>query len=466
MMRTIQVAGRRVAVHAYHTLIVGAGAAGMNAAVHLHDFLAARGVSEPGRRLAVVAAGIGLGASRMSGSDKQTYYKLGTSPAAADSAEDLARSLTAAGCVHADLAMAEAAGSPREFYHLVEAGVPFPHDRLGSYVGYKTDNDPRERATSAGPKTSRFMSERLQAQVEGRGIAVFDRQEAARLVVSDGPSGAAPPNSPRDAAPNDGGARSTGGPAQSNRGAAQANDGAAQANGGGAGPRRIVALIAVDTSRLSKDDLGLTAFLLENLILAAGGPGEMYEATVYPAGQFGMHGLALGAGLEAENLTESQFGLASIRFRWNVSGTYMQVIPRIFSTDAAGDDPRDFLAEFFPTMRLMAGRIFLKGYQWPLDPDRIAGFGSSLIDVLVHRERERGRRVFLDFRENPRGGAGAAGFDLADLEPEAARYLEAADAPARPTVRERRRLSRTAECFIESPYSQWGPIQRVMTPRQ
>ena len=58
--------------------------------------------------------------------------------------------------------------------------------------------------------------------------------------------------------------------------------------------------------------------------------------------------------LSAENLTESQFGLASIKFRWNVSGTYMQAVPRIFSTDADGKDEKEFLTDFFPSMSKMA----------------------------------------------------------------------------------------------------------------
>ena len=30
-------------------------------------------------------------------------------------------------------------------------------------------------------------------------------------------------------------------------------------------------------------------------------------------------------GSQGKNLTESQFGIASIKFRWNLSGTYQQV---------------------------------------------------------------------------------------------------------------------------------------------
>ncbi|MBN2218228.1 MAG: FAD-binding protein [Pirellulales bacterium] len=367
-----------VSRHRHAALIVGAGAAGMNCAVHLYEFLREAGVENPEQRIAVLTRGVPLGASRMSGSDKQTYYKMGTSADTADSAADFARSLTAGGCAHEDLALIEGIGSLREFYHLVRAGVPFPHDSLGSYVGYKTDHDPYERATSAGPKTSRMMSECLQREVEARGIAVFDRQEVASLVaVGEGPA------------------------------------------------KRVAAVIAVDARALQQGELRVNVFQCANLILAAGGPGALYETTVYPEGQIGLHGLALAAGLAAENLTELQFGMASTKFRWNVSGTYMQAIPRIVSTDAEGNDPREFLADSFPTMSRLATATFLKGYQWPFDPQRVTDHQSSLIDVLVSQETRRGRRVFLDFRANPEGNDAIGRFAIEDLEPEALDYLAA-----------------------------------------
>jgi succinate dehydrogenase/fumarate reductase flavoprotein subunit len=380
-MKTIRIKDQKIKLHSYHTLIVGAGAAGMNCAVHLYEFLLHKGVENPQKKIAVLTAGLELGASRMSGSDKQTYYKLGTSPDVADSAEDFAKSLTAAGCVHQDLALAEGIGSLREFYHLVQAGVPFPHDAQGSYVGYKTDHDPYQRATSAGPKTSRFMSQCLQQQVERYGITIHDCQEVVRLFTVDQGEG-----------------------------------------------KRISAVATVDRSRLAPPEWAINVFLCENLVLAAGGPGELYKTTVYPEGQVGIHGLAFEAGLAAENLTESQFGLASLKFRWNVSGTYMQVIPRIYSTAADGSDQREFLAEVFPTMRQMASNIFLKGYQWPFDPQRIENLQSSLIDVLVFNETRQGRRVCMDFLQNPVGRADMKEFDLDDLELEARMYLSSTGA--------------------------------------
>jgi len=379
--RTRQIAGRKIAFHRYNTVIVGAGAASMNCAVHLYDFMRRKGIEDAQDRIAVIARGIGLGASRMSGSDKQTYYKLGTSPEVPDCAEAFARTLTAAGCCHSDLAMIEGIGSLREFYHLVEAGVAFPTDSMGSFIGYKTDHDPAERATSAGPKTSRFMSECLQRQAEQAGIQMFDNQEAIHLLTT-----------------------------------------------GEGKSKRIAGVVTVENLESELSDSTLHVFLAANIVLAAGGPGELYKTSVYPKGQFGIHGLAFKAGLAAENLTESQFGLASIKFRWNVSGSYMQAIPRIVSTDADGGHEHEFLADFFPTMKSVATNIFLKGYQWPFDPQRIENLQSSLIDVLVYNENQKGRRVFLDFRQNPVGARGTGSFNIDDLEPEAFEYLRDAGA--------------------------------------
>jgi succinate dehydrogenase/fumarate reductase flavoprotein subunit len=378
----------------YDTVIVGSGAAGMNCAVHLYEFMSQKGIENPQEKIAVVTAGLGLGASRMSGSDKQTYYKIGTSPEWSDSAEEFAKTLTAAGCCNGDLALAEAVGSLREFYHLVQAGVPFPTDSMGTFLGYKTDNDPFERATSAGPKTSKFMAECLQKQLERYGITIYDNQEVGHLLTV------------------------------------------------GAGEsKRIAGVVTIDKRALNESSYAINVFFAANIVLATGGPGELYKASVYPKGQVGVHGLAFKAGLIGENLTESQFGLASIKFRWNVSGSYMQAIPRIFSTDENGKNEQEFLTGFFPTMGKMATNIFLKGYQWPFDPqrikatestevkdNRIKGGQSSLIDILVFQETQKGRRVFLDFRRNPIAGPSMKAFCLDDLEPQAHQYLKKASA--------------------------------------
>jgi succinate dehydrogenase/fumarate reductase flavoprotein subunit len=380
-METKTIGNQNVNFYQYNTLIIGSGAAAMNCGVHLCEFMAQKGVSDLKDRIAFVTAGLNQGASRMSGSDKQTYYKIGTSPDVADSAEAFARSLTSGGCCHGDSALIEAVGSLREFYHLVQAGVPFPTDSMGTFIGYKTDHDPYERATSAGPKTSKFMSECLQKQLEKYEIEIYDSQEAALLITI------------------------------------------------GAGlSKRIIGVVTVDKKQIFETNYAISVFLAANIVLAAGGPGQLYKTTVYPKGQVGIHGLAFKAGLIGTNLTESQFGLASIAFRWNVSGTYMQAIPRIFSTDSNGEDEQEFLAKIFPTMSKMATNIFLKGYQWPFDPERIENLQSSLIDVLVFNEMQKGRRVFLDFTKNPIGKESMETFSIDDLEPQAKEYLQNAGA--------------------------------------
>ncbi len=387
-MKTKRIARQSVTFRHYNTVIVGAGAAGMNCAVHLCEFMKQQGVRDASRRIAVVTGGLKLGASRMSGSDKQTYYKQGTSPEIPDGAEHFAQTLTAGGCCHGDLALAEGISSLREFFHLVQAGVPFPTDAMGTFIGYKTDHDPAERATSAGPKTSRFMSECLQRQVEAYGIEIVDKQQLAHLLTV-----------------------------------------------GQGKAKRIAGVVTLQKSNVTDSNWGLTVFLAENVVLAAGGPGALYETSVYPKGQIGIHGLAFQAGLAAENITESQFGLASTKFRWNVSGTYMQAIPRLFSTDVTGKDEREFLTDFFPTMSKMATDVFLKGYQWPFDPQRIENLQSSLIDVLVFNETQKGRRVFMDFRKNPITSSSMKPFEIKDLEPEAYDYLDKAGAFQRTPIK-------------------------------
>ena len=132
-----------------HTLVIGSGASGLAAAVRLH----ALGITD----IAVFTEGLHMGTSINTGSDKQTYYKLGMSGTEGDSPMLMAQDLIKGGAVHGDLALAEAALSVQTFFNLVTLGVPFPHDANGVFPGYKTDHDPRRRATSCGPYTSREM---------------------------------------------------------------------------------------------------------------------------------------------------------------------------------------------------------------------------------------------------------------------------------------------------------------------
>jgi succinate dehydrogenase/fumarate reductase flavoprotein subunit len=366
----IEIRGKKLPLFSLNTLIIGSGAAGLNAAVCLHRC---------GQEDIAIATDLwGGGTSNNAGSDKQTYYKLALSGDAPDSPSEMAQDLFEGGCMHGDIALCEAMHSAQAFYSLVSLGVPFPHDAYGGYVGYKTDHDLRGRATSAGPLTSHLMFEALAKEVNGKEIKVFDRHEIVTLLVAN-----------------------------------RNNE------------SHVIGAIGIDKRNLEAENLGFVVFNAKNIVLATGGPAGIYKTSVYPDSQVGSHGLAFAIGATGHNLTESQFGLASIKFRWNLSGTYQQVIPRYISTDKDGQDEKEFLNVYFPDMGKLATAIFLKGYQWPFDPRKVAKYGSSLIDILVYQETVlKGRRVFLDYSRNPGGGGVLADFAFDLLEKEAYEYLE------------------------------------------
>ena len=90
-------------------LVVGTGTAGYNAACRL---------KQGGKDVAIVTEGVLDGTSRNTGSDKQTYYKLGLGGDSPDSVRQMAKDLFAGGCVDGDNALCEAALSVRCFMNL------------------------------------------------------------------------------------------------------------------------------------------------------------------------------------------------------------------------------------------------------------------------------------------------------------------------------------------------------------
>ncbi len=384
----------RVPVLTTTSLVIGTGSAGYCAAERLAGFGAPDVV--------MVADKIRAGASRNAGSDKQTYYKLTLSGGEPDSVRSMAETLFSGGSMDGDNALAEAALSARCFFHLVEAGVPFPANHSGEFVGYKTDHDPRQRATSVGPFTSKSMVESLEARIHTLGIPVIGNCRLIDLLTEDGEiRGALFLRTDVGASRSPALEEET---VETNRGEAPAPE----------PDGTLVQQLARETSRF-------LVIRATNVIQATGGPAGMYADSVFPHGQWGGAGAALRNGARGHNLTEWQFGLASIKPRWNVSGTYMQVVPRFVSTDADGGDEREFLSDVISDPNLLASLVFLKGYQWPFDI-RKARDGSSIVDLLVYRETAmRGRRVFLDFRGNPAGA-----LDAAQLDEQARVYLERA----------------------------------------
>lgn len=331
-------------------LVVGSGCAGLNAA----DTLFSEGVTD----VILATEGMNMGTSRNTGSDKQTYYKLAISSDCTDSVGQMAESYFACGAMSGELALTESANSLKCFFKLQSLGVPFPQNDFGEFLGYKTDHDNTKRATSAGPLTSKYMTEVLEKSVLAKNIHILDSTTVFKLFKKD---------------------------------------------------NKICGALCYDN-----ENKEFVLIETPNIILATGGSAALYRDSVFPHSQTGMSGLAIEIGARTVNLTEWQYGLASVDFRWNVSGTYQQVLPRYISVDNDGTE-YEFLSEHLSREDVLL-YTFRKGYQWPFDSRKMEA--SSIIDCLVHAEILKGRKVYMDFMQNPKS------FDINSLPDEAREYLE------------------------------------------
>ena len=365
---TVASRGFTIPVHRSEALVLGSGAAGLRAAVEMK------------RRdldVVIVTQSAFGGTSACSGSDKQTLHTA-NGAGRGDDYRAMAEALGAGGAMNEDAAYIEAVGSSRALSSLQFMGLPIPQDRLGGVLRYQTDHDEVGRATSCGPRTSRLMVQVLAKEAIRLNVPTFNHTTGVRLLIE---------------------ARRIG--------------------------RVASGVVAMSPRRRTDDNpMGLVVFSSEVVVIATGGPGELYRDSVYPRHCFGSLGLAMEAGLEAVNLTESQFGISTSRdnFPWNLSGTYVQAMPYIFSRDSRGNE-RNFLADTYRTTQELASNVFRKGYQWPFHATRMLDFGSSLVDLAIIKEKRAGRKVFLDFNRNPLPVPGDAEFDLDRLDPDVRAYL-------------------------------------------
>lgn len=292
--------------------------------------------------IVLLTEGINCGTSRNTGSDKQTYYKADLT-LSGDSIKAMAESIYDGGGIDGDKAAVEAINSLRCFYTLEEYGLDFPKGDYGEYLGYKTDHDNSVRATSKGPLTSKLMTEVLEKATTERGLEIIDRAFAVKICTTE---------------------------------------------------NKVSGLVYYNLQANTFKFIE-TAYI----IMAVGGSASVYKDVVYPASQHGSLSLALDCGCKLQNITEWQYGIASTDFRWNLSGSYQQVIPRYVSVDENGNE-YEFLSDYIDNENIF-NLIFLKGYEWPFDSRKING--SSKIDLAVSEEIKKGRQVFVDYRSNPTG---------------------------------------------------------------
>jgi succinate dehydrogenase / fumarate reductase flavoprotein subunit len=363
----IEIGGLQVPVYRCEALVLGSGAAGMRAVVELHR----RGID-----VLVASTGLYAGTSACSGSDKQTLYTASTD-FKGDNFVEYAKGLCAGGAMDFSTAYVEAVGSIDAIGGLQYLGLPLPHDDQGAILRYQTDHDEAGRATSCGPRTSKLMVKVLFEEALTLGARILPSCSGIRIVKERGPDG-----------------------------------------------ERVCGVIALHREE-DRNPYGMIFIRCEDLVIATGGPGELYRDSVYPHHCHGGLGFALEAGIELCNLTESQFGIGTPRstFPWNLSGTYMQVMPRIYSVDETGAEV-PFLNRYYRTTREMVSNTFRKGYQWPFHSTRMLDYGSSLLDLAVFLEQSAGRKVYLDFLRNPEPVREGDAFSLENLDPDVREYLE------------------------------------------
>ncbi len=337
----------------YDAIIIGSGAAGYSAA----DWLFKEGITD----IAVITENRLSGTSRNTGSDKQTYYKISMDGISSDSAISMANDICGSGSCDGIKAYKQAVNSAKCFLRLCDYGVNFPQDSFGGYPGYKTDHDSTSRATSVGPLTSKLMTEKLEDVVINRNrTPVLDGMQVIGIAKSE---------------------------------------------------NSVEGVIVLN--RISGRPEAIAA---KNIIVATGAPACIYESSVYPESQHGMTGILIESGVRLCNFSQWQYGLSSTDFRWNVSGSFMQVIPRFVSVDENGNE-EEFLRRYFENDAELCSTVFLKGYQWPFSFDRLGG--SSAIDSAVYEQILLGKNIFLDFTKNPEG------FCIDFLSDEARNYLSA-----------------------------------------
>ncbi len=365
-----EVGGVRIPVYRAPAVVLGSGAAGLRAAVEL---------KRQGVDVLVVTRKLFWGTSAFSGSDKQTLHTACTKHHGDDFTK-MAQALGSGGAMDADVAYVEAVGSIDAFSGLKFLGLPLPEDAYGAVLRYQTDHDEFGRATSCGPRTSRLMVKVLAEEAIRLGIAFLDHCTGFSLLKD------------------------------------------------GEGAKEKTAGLLVLNRTQHANDYGLSLILSPNVVLASGGPGELFRDSVYPKNCFGSLGLALEAGLVLSNLTELQFGIGTRRteFPWNLSGTYVQVMPYVYSTDEANGkgEEYNFLADYYRTTQELVSNVFRKGYQWPFHAQRTLNYGSSLVDLAIYHETKKGRTVWLDFLRNPLPVPGDQPFSLERLDADVRAYLE------------------------------------------
>lgn len=326
-------------------LVVGGGGGALRAAIAAKE-------TNPNLKVVLATKGI-LGKSGVTAtacSDRMAFHATldHTEPNTADAWRLHADDIYRIGGKVSDYDLAEvlARNGKDAFGYLDHLAVPFVK-KNGLADQFVTDGSEYARACYTGPRTAVHIEQALLKRFEELEIELLEHCMVTRLVVKDG---------------------------------------------------KIVGAIAVSTAAKELQDGDVLTIAAPAVILATGGAGLVFEHNVFPGGMTGDGmSMAFDIGAELVNMEFIQMGIASVKTKFNCSGSMMRALPRLVN-----EQGEEILDKYFPagtTKEEIFNVVFKKGASWPVSYEH----KTHIIDIALYKEKKAGHKVFLDFSRNPDG---------------------------------------------------------------
>jgi len=319
-------------------LIIGAGGAGLRAALSAHE-------KNPNLKITIISRGKAghHGTTAIACSDRMAFHaSLPSTESETDAGAwvDHAKDIYEGGGYVSDPNLADilAKNSADAFDQLQKLGVPFICDEKKRPLQFITDGSKFARACYTGPYTARDIQRALLSAVKNTRIELIDNLVLASILKD--------------------------------------------TNGVVAG-----ALCVSEA-----DDEWVTIYS-KAVIIATGGPGGLFESNVFPERMDPSPWFAaIRSGATLINLEFIQFGLSSTKTSLACSGSLMRALPNLIADDS------DLL---YDVKKLAPGRnplelLFNKGSSWPISSES----ESRAIDIAVWNARCEIKSIYLDFRSN------------------------------------------------------------------
>jgi|LSQX01.3.fsa_nt_gb succinate dehydrogenase / fumarate reductase flavoprotein subunit len=334
----------QLVIQGYDVLVIGSGGAALRAAIEAKEEF-------PQGSVALITKGR-LGESGVTAkacSDRMAFHATleYTEPGGTDNwryhADDVFR---IGGYVSdEDLAVILAKNSANAITYLADLGVSFAKKPDGRIDQFVTDGSLYARAAYTGPYTAVDIEKALVRKARSLDIKVFEDHLVTSLLTN--------------------------------------------------GTGRVVGAVGLGTDSDSVESP--VQIMSKCVIIATGGAGQVFQANVFPPENTGDgYAMAYEIGAELTNMEFIQIGIASVATGLACSGSVMRCIPRFVN-----DEGEEFLLRYLCDLppEEIYDLVFEKGATWPLQSEH----PGNRIDVAVYREVNAGKRVFVDFSQNPRG---------------------------------------------------------------